>query len=378
MRIVLAVLALAAGFGPWWLARDKAEEAFPGFVIETPGRAESEPFFASATINPDSSERKAHSAALAMLPDGSLVAVWYAGSGEGAADVGIWMARRAADGEWSPPREIMSRAMVAAELRRHIVSLGNPVLLSAGDGRLGLLFVSIAAGRWSGSSLNLSWSEDGGASWGPLEKLTTNPLANLSTLPRNPPSRLVNGGWAVPVYEEFIGRFPEILWLWPDGRHYAVTRLAGGMSIFQPAVVALSHSHAAAFLRDGAQSRTMQRMETRDAGLSWSPAEKAGLPNADAGLCVVRLPDGRLLAAFNDSDARRDRQNLRLAVSSDDGRHWDRVATLAQELGQEFSYPYMLVDAQGRVRMVYSARRNRIAYVEFNTAWLDQTGGRQP
>jgi len=370
-RALLAVAALAAGLGPWWAARDDASQAFPGFVVEgSMTRGGDAALFLAETINPEAEERKAHSAALAVRPDGSLVAVWYAGSGEGASDVGIWMAKRGIGGRWSAPREIMSRESVAAQLRRHVVSLGNPVLLTGDGGRLGLLFVSIAAGRWSGSSLNLAWSVDGGETWGPVEKLTTNPLANLSTLPRNPPSPLTGGGWAVPVYEEFVGRFPEVLWLWPGGSRYGVTRLAGGMTIFQPSLVPLAPDRAAVFYRDGGGERALGRAESRDAGRRWSAEAKTALPNADSGVCVTRLADGRLLAAFNDSAERRDRRNLRLAVSGDSGRTWRRIATLAEEDGQEFSYPYLLGGQDGVVRMVYSSRRNRIVYAAFNEAWL--------
>lgn len=372
LRAAAAALALLVGLWAWWLGSRAAPRPFAGFVPASMTAGRDLPHFSEEVVNPDSVQRKAHSAALAWRSDGSLVAVWYAGRGEGAPDVGIWLAERTPDGSWSEPREIMTRESVSAALGRNVISLGNPILLEGDGSRLGLLFVSIAAGRWSGSSMNLVWSEDGGRTWGALRKLTTNPLANLSSLPRNPPVRLVNGGWAVPVYEEFIGRYPEILWLAPDARAYGVTRLAGGMTVFQPALAVLSADHAEVFFRDGGVQRQVRRTSTVDGGRSWTREVPAGLPNADSGLCVIALPDGRLLAAFNDSDQRRDRRNLRLAVSRDEGRTWTRVATLADEEGQEFSYPYLLAGPDGLIRGVYSSRRNRIAYVEFNLAWLDK------
>lgn len=375
LRPVLAVLALVAGWGAWWSGQALAPPPFAGFVVATMDEGGRVPHFVEETVNESSPQRKAHSASLARQPDGSLVVVWYAGHGEGAPDVGIWLAARSADGQWGEPREIMTREGVAAALGRHVVSLGNPVLLEADGHRLGLLFVSIAAGRWSGSSLNLAWSDDGGQTWGPLRKLTTNPLANLSTLPRNPPVRLLSGGWAVPVYEEFIGRYPEILWLSAGAGAYGVSRVAGGMSVFQPALAVLSTDRAEVFLRDGGALRRVRRATTGDAGRSWTRAMPADLPNADSGLSVIALPGGRLLAAFNDSDQRRDRQNLRLALSDDGGATWTNVATLAEEEDREFSYPYLLAGPDDLIRIVYSSRRNRIAYAEFNLAWLEAQQG---
>ncbi len=373
VRVLLAVFALAAGIAPWWANRELAATSFPGFVLPQPvHHGEEHPFFETTVINPSSALAKSHSATLAELSDGSLVAAWYAGSGEGAPDVGIYVAGRLPGGTWSEPRLALSRERVMHDLRRNVISLGNPVLVTDREGRVGLLFVSICAGRWSGSSINITWSPDGGRSWGPVSKLTLNPLANLSALPRNPPAALDGGGWAVPIYQEFLGLFPEILWLQPrgDGFAAAVSRIAGGMSVFQPALVPLSEHRAVSLLRDGKRHRrSMQVTWTDDAGKSWSAPGDAGLPNPNSGVCAVRLPDGSLLCAFNDLSPGK-RENLRLALSRDDGRSWQRIATLEEQSGQEFSYPYMIVGGDGRVRMVYSARGTQIRYAEFNAAWI--------
>ena len=379
LRMFLALVAAAAVLAPWWMARDEAAASFPGFALP-PARpvADPVPFFVSETVNPDSPEPKAHSGTLAELPDGRLVAAWYAGSGEGAPDVAIQMSTRDPQGEWSPPRSIFRRGEVAVSLRRHVHSLGNPLLLADDAGRLGLLFVSIAAGKWSGSSMNLSWSSDGGESWTRPEKLTLNPLANLSALPRNPPVPLRGGGWAVPIYEEFLGRFPEMLWIRP--RHSAalaaVSRMADGMSVFQPAVAALSADRALAFFRDDSGAGRVSLADTTDRGRTWSGRRASDLPNVDSGVCALRLPDGRLLSAVNDSASRR-RENLRLALSADEGRTWRYIATLAEEAGENFDYPYMILGRDGRVRLLYSSRGTRIVFAEFNTAWIDaQAAGR--
>lgn len=377
LRIVRAILccsALAAGLAPWWSAREEGRTAFPGFDVLPPVAdiVDELPIINSVEINPESPQEKAHSATLARMPEGRLVAAWYAGSGEGHMDVGIFTSARNADGGWSAPRMALSREAVSASLGRFVLSLGNPLLLPGEGGRLGLLFVSIGVGRWSGSSLNLAWSEDGGETWGPVEKLTTNPLFNLAALPRNPPARLHGGGWAVPIYEELVGNFPEILWLLPGEGGYsaAVSRMAGGLAVMQPALVPLSPKDATAFYRDVTEARRMFAARSADAGRTWSHPEATELPNAHSGVCVIRLPDGRLLCAFNDT-TKRIRENLRLALSDDEGRTWRRIATLAEEKDQEFSYPYMIAGEDGWVRMLYSSRRNRICYTEFNSEWIN-------
>jgi len=373
LRLFLAAIAVAVVLAPWWMAREESRESFPGFVVRPAvEKGDYLPLFAREEINPDSPEAKAHSATLVETSDGTLLAAWYAGSGEGAPDVTIQMSERGSDGKWSAPRVIFDRASVSALMRRHVLSLGNPVLLPGEDGRVGLLFVSISAGRWSGSSMNLSWSYDNGRTWSAPEKLTLNPMANLSALPRNPPSPLVGGGWAVPVYEEFIGRFPEVLWLRPreTARTAATSRMDDGMSVFQPSVAPLSTRRALALYREGGGVGRAFLARSEDYGRSWSAGEASVLPNVDSGVCMLRLPDGRLLCAINDSASRR-RENLRLALSDDEGKSWRIIATLVEEAGQSFAYPYMILGRDGCVRMLYSAYGTRIVYTEFNIAWID-------
>jgi predicted neuraminidase len=365
-RPLLAAAALLAGLAPWWLARDEGAKSFPGFLVESkiPAAATS-PFFQTVQVNAVNNHAKSHSATLAELPDGTLVAAWYAGSGEGAADVAIYLSRRGVDGAWSEPAAVMTRERVQADLRRNVISLGNPLLLPDDSGRLGLLFVSIAAGRWSGSSMNLAWSEDGGLTWGAARK------SNLSALPRNPPARLVGGGWAVPVYEEFLGKFPETLWLQPRRKDYsaAVSRVEGGVYVLQSALVPLAVDRAVSFFRDFRPARWMSASWSDDAGGTWTKPAVTGLPNRDSGLCAIRLSDGAILMAFNDLSPGK-RENLRLALSEDEGRTWRTIATLAEEAGSEFSYPYLIRPSDGTIRMVYSARQTQILFAEFNEAWV--------
>jgi predicted neuraminidase len=106
-----------------------------------------------------------------------------------------------------------------------------------------------------------------------------------------------------------------------------------------------------------------------DAGRTWTQPAPTALPNRDSGLCAIRLSDGDLLCAYNDISPGK-RENLRLALSEDEGRTWETVATIAEEAGHEFSYPYLIRGADGMIRMVYSARQTQIVFAEFSEAWV--------
>ena len=59
LRLLLAAIALAAGIGPWWVARDHGAQSFPGFIIENQ-TDDAPPFFRTETINTGSSHDKSH------------------------------------------------------------------------------------------------------------------------------------------------------------------------------------------------------------------------------------------------------------------------------------------------------------------------------
>jgi len=334
------------------------------------------PFFEDETLNPDSPHAMSHVASIAELFGGGLAAVWYAGSREGAGDVAIYFSVQPSDDiRWSPPRAIVTRATATRDLRRYVRKVGNPVLFSDADGRLWLIYVTVSIGGWSGSSLNVAMSDDEGRTWTRSRRLTLSPFLNLSELVKNAPAALSDGGWAVPIYHEFVATFPEVLWLHRRSGEVVATksRMSAGWYGYQPAITPIDTARALALLRDDDPPRTVSIARSEDAGRTWSAPQRIELPNPDSGLDAIRMTDGRLLLAFNDSPG--GRENLRLAISDDEGRTWSRVATLAEERGGDFSYPFLMQARSGDVHLVYTWQRTQIRHVTFNTRWLDEHSG---
>src|SRR5512135_1955288 len=104
-----------------------------------------------------------HAATIAETPTG-LVAAWYAGSREGARDVGIWMSRRSAAG-WSVPEVVANGSQDDGSP----LPCWNPVLFQPRSGPLQLFYkTGPDPRRWWGMH---RISRDGGEHWGPAEKL---------------------------------------------------------------------------------------------------------------------------------------------------------------------------------------------------------------
>ncbi len=372
IRWILILLAIVLNGLPLLQSGARAVLPIPGFELPagTPA-APASPVFREEFIDPDSPLRMAHVASICELPNGRLAAAWYAGSREGARDVAICFATKMPrQSGWSKPRAIVTRESAAHELNRGIKKVGNSVIFSDEAGKLCLLYVSITVGGWSGSSLNLTTSADEGISWAPSRRLTLSPFFNISELVKNRPVALSDGSWVMPIYHELAGKFPELLWLRETAGNLCATksRIAGGRSGFQPSLVPLTTNAALAFMRDCGPRKKISVARTDDAGRTWSPPQVLSLPNPDSGLAALRLTDGRILLAFN--DAAIGRENLRLAVSEDEGRTWTRLATLAEEADAEFSYPFLIQTRDGDIHLVYTWKRKAIKHVVFNGAWL--------
>jgi len=377
LRLLLAAVACLLC---WGVVRGLSPLKVGSFADSTdrmPDAKSAAPVFSKETINPEQGLPMVHVASLAEMPDGILTAVWYGGTAECHPDVKIYFAQLEPGTRWTAPRVIMTREIAELGLGRPVKSLGNALLLANPDGSLRLLFVTIALGKWSGSQLNSCLSRDSGLTWSRARRLTLSPFFNFSELVRNRAVAQAGGGWSVPIYQEFLGKFPELLWLGGgnDSPAFQKTRIAGGCSTFQPSLVPRNTGSAEVLLRDYTGTRRIHVSSSRDGGLTWESPEASELPNPDAGISALRLSDGRLLAAFNDSA--KDRSDLTLAIGSHDGKTWRRIAVLEKEPGAAFSYPYLMRSSDGMIRMAYTCKGKAISLTSFNEAWLSAQESRQ-
>ena len=131
------------------------------------------------------------------------------------------------------------------------------------------------------------------------------------------------------------------------------------VGIIQPSVVLMGGEHLRFFARSRTRAAQIAVADSWDDGKTWTQARFIGLPNPNSGIDAVRLKDGRIVLAFNDSY--NERTPLNLAVSRD-GEHFRMFRTLEDGPGQ-YSYPAIIQARNGDLIITYSWRRQSIKFV---------------
>lgn len=413
-------LLLAAIFIAAWRSHPPHQLA-PFAQVVTAGQARSDnvgPQYQSRFVSSELDDF-VHSSSVTALPGGDLMAVWFAGSREGAADVQVRSARfDAKSGEWGAEQVLATRESTRSGTGRYIRKLGNPVIALAPDQRLWMFYVSVSVGGWATSAINAMVSDDLGRSWSAPRQLVTSPFFNVSTLVRAAPVFHADGAIGLPVYHEFMGKFAEYLYLSADGEVIDKIRISRGKHSLQPTIVPLDERRAVAMLRyAGDTHHKVLASRTDDAGQTWSEPYPLQPSNPNSSLAAVGTDDQGLLVALNDLQDGRFKLSL---YGTDAGlSQWRPLVELDQSpdpLGQPFSheaykeiigegfrassgarrlpleqrflsnldyrvckpqgcdfeyeYPYFSRGADGMYHLVYSWNNTFIKHVSFNAAWL--------
>jgi predicted neuraminidase len=291
-----------------------------------------------------------------------LVAAWFGGTREGAADVGIWLSRRTSAG-WSQPVEVATG--VQPDGTRF--PCWNPVLFEAAPGDLRLFYkVGPSPQRWWGMELS---SRDSGRTWASSRRLPDGVLGPI----KNKPLRLADGTVISPSSTES----PDRPSTWrvhferstDGGRTW--TSASPPPPALPPAIEAIQPSlllHPRGRLQAVGRTRSQRIFQTwsDDGGRTWTALAPGSLPNPNSGIDAVTLADGRHLIVYNHTTS--GRSPLNVAVSRD-GMLWEAALVLEAEPG-EYSYPAVIQGRDGLIHITYTWKRQRIRHVVVDPARL--------
>jgi predicted neuraminidase len=320
-----------------------------------------DPILASEFVFKDAPFASAHASTIVETKDG-VVAAWFGGTREGAADVGIWVARRLErryEYEWTRPVEVAT----GVQLDGTRYPCWNPVLFQLHGDEL-LLFYKVGPSpqTWWGM---VRTSPDNGRTWSDGRRLPDGILGPI----KNKPVRLLDGTLVAPSSTEsperpskwrvHFERSADAGLTWttvfpPDG---SVATDATAIDAIQPSVLV----HPGGKLQAVGRTRSGRIFETwsEDGARTWTPIALTSLPNPNSGIDAVTLRDGRHVIVYNHTTE--GRSPLNVAISRD-GHTWDPALVLEDTPG-EYSYPAVIQTSDGFVHITYTWKRQRIKHV---------------
>jgi predicted neuraminidase len=328
----------------------------------------------SRELLPCEPERKAvrHAATLLALPDGSILAGYFAGTYEGEPDVDIYVTRRGVDGRWSTPRR---------SSREEGIAHWNPILARRSSGEVVLYYkVGFEIGSWKTME---RVSRDGGASWSAPRELVPGDSGGRGPV-RNKLIVLQDGAWlAGGSFERgqrwcaFADRSEDEGRTWERSGDIAIAadleeppleprpsiqvsdQSFRGRGVIQPTLWESAPSVVHMLLRSS--EGFVYRSDSVDGGRGWCEPYATLLPNNNSALDLVRLDRARLLLAHNPVGGNwGERTPLVLSVSANGAGAWKRVLVLDEGPG-EFSYPAIVRDGPDTVLVSWTRNRTEIA-----------------
>ena len=340
----------------------------------------------------------AHASSLLAMPSGhrcAIMAYWFAGERESAADVQIASScfERSRQ-QWSAAAFVVNRHQMGDLLGLGLRRLGNPVPWLDATGRVHLFVVATGPGGWAASRVlhvrqvapQVVVGTAGATAAGTASELVFAqprllPLAwwwNVSHLVRGAPLALADGGMVLPVYFELGVKYPVALRFDAHGGFEGMTRMSNRRTVLQPTLLALNGAHWLALMRDNRVDGHIAVVQTGDGGQNWRDLRALNLINPDAAVAATTIGPWHFMLAHNSSP--RSRQVLQLSESGN-GVDWVPVNTLAagdtvtlseghgrdkglQTRAAEFSYP-ALVWADNSLWVTYTENRTRIAWQQF-------------
>ena len=321
-----------------------------------------QPFYRAQMIfKPSLRFPRCHSSQIYALPDGSLIAAWWNGSEEAGRDLVIRVSRRLPGNvNWEPPR-IVADTPDTTE--------GNPVFFMPSADELWLFYR--AGFPWA--KIMQVKSTDLGRTWTEPAVFLNEPGWTL----RSRIIRLQNGDIIIPALtrggqELKLPRALSVFIYSEDrGRSWQKTEaIHTEPGNNEPAIFQRTDGSLLAFMRPydpEPVERYMWQSESYDNGRTWSEPGRTPIRNPSSAIEVLKLVNGNVVLAFNDS--REMRSPLCLALSLDDGRTWSSKRVLEDAPGR-FSYPALAQSADGRIHVTYTFRRTHIKHVEVNEAWI--------
>lgn len=312
---------------------------------------------ADTTIFPSGSLGSCHASTIVELEPGTFMAAWFAGSHEGANDVGIWSSTHR-DNKWATPVELA----VGRDSSGKQFPCWNPVLFKTKNNSLILFYkVGVNPRQWWGVFIR---SSDNGKSW---TKPKTLPKGFLGPV-KDKPIQLSSGNILCPSSAEGMDDRWNIhleitnydLSLW----NKIIIEKDSAVGVIQPTI--LLHPDGRLQMLCRSRQNLIYQTWSKDNGLNWSKLEKTNLPNPNSGIDAVAMDNGNFILVYNPLRHGPDwfyGRNVLNAAISKDGENWKDIYQLVNKKEGEYSYPAVIEGSDKLIHITYTDDRKSIKYV---------------
>ncbi len=151
--------------------------------------------------------------------------LYFAGSREGARDVGIYQSfftfndskalgnegKSENLGTWSEPYRLLDAQKLSQLSGKFIKKLGNPITFVDRQNRVHLFVVGVSLGGWATSKIYWLSLDSTLQNLSFVKELHLSPFLNFSHLVRTPPMLKEDGGFILPIYHELARKYPLLL-----------------------------------------------------------------------------------------------------------------------------------------------------------------------
>ncbi|MBX7211621.1 MAG: glycoside hydrolase [Verrucomicrobiaceae bacterium] len=304
-------------------------------------------------------------------PDGRLWASWFARGSDGRKGDYVVLATSTDGGQtWSPPKLVIDPA--------GSVRAFDPCLWFDPDGVL-WLFWAQSYGPWDGrGGVWCITSEDSQArspTWAMPRRLCDGVMVNKPVLLASRDWLLPVSIWSRPASAQTPARY----------RHDPGPSVGAGAHVIRHTTGEIEKlgrvltsrrdydEHSIVELGDGSLWMLIRTPEgvmesnSRDSGVTWSPARPSAIRNINSRFCIRRLKSGSLLLVTHEPPDGRTRSHLIARISTDDGGTWRGGLMLDERPG--VSYPDAAEGPKGVINIIYDYERTgarQILLAQFN------------
>jgi len=311
-------------------------------------------------FEPEAFFPQCHASTIEHLPNGDIVAAWFAGQHEKSSDVAIWLSVRK-NGEWDKPRIVASG---------NGVPCWNPVLFY--NACKLMLFYKLGNEIHTWQTMYKE-STDGGGTWSAERELVPGDIGGRGPV-KNKCILLRNGNILAPASVEDATRWDCFVDIF-DGNDWCASGLVPrnpaiftGLGIIQPTL--WEDDDSIVYMLTRSTEGAIYSSKSLNGGQTWLQAVKTELPNNNCGIDVARLIDGRLILVYNPVSGNWvARSPIAFSLSEDNGATWSKPEILdyvpcdpkLNIEDAEFSYPAVIAHGND-VFITYTWKRRTIAF----------------